>query len=162
MPEGREIHVVREPAHSSVEGPIDRAKEEATSLRVLFRQLAEDATTLMREEVRLAKLEIRQEARAISADLVKVAVALGLALLGALALTAFLILVIGLLLDEAFWAGALIVGALFLLIGGVLARNAMKDLKHRSFKPEDTIETLREDKRWAKHEAHEAKREIRS
>jgi uncharacterized membrane protein YqjE len=162
MPAEREMHVVAQPSDGAAGGPLDRAKEEAASLKVLFRQLGEDATTLVREEVRLAKLEIRREARAITVDLVKVTIALGLALLGALALTAFLILVVGQLLDEAFWAGALIVGALFLLIGGILARNAIKDLKNRSLAPEDTIETLREDKQWAKREAREFKQEIRS
>ncbi|HET7275718.1 MAG TPA: phage holin family protein [Longimicrobiaceae bacterium] len=137
-------------------GPVDRAKDEANSLKVLFRRLADDATTLMREEMALAKLEMRREARAITADLVKVGVALGLALLGALAMTAFLILVIGTLLD-AFWAGALIVGAVFLIIGGLMARNATNDLANRSLKPEDTVETLRDDKRWAKRELQDLK-----
>ena len=43
-------------------------------------------------------------------------------------------------------AGALIVGAIFFLIGGILARNAIRGLKNRSLAPKDTIETLREDK----------------
>jgi uncharacterized membrane protein YqjE len=161
----REIPVVPEHAHGPprhARGPIDRAKEEASSLKVLFRQFGEDASTLVQEEITLAKLEMRREARAITTDLVKVGIALGIALLGALAFTAFLILVVGQLLDEAFWAGALIVSALFLLIGGLLARNAMKDLKKRNLKPEDTVETLREDKRWAKQEAQEFKREFSS
>ncbi len=147
---------------SDAGGPIERARDEATTLKTLFRELGEDASTLVQEEIALAKLEMRRETRAIAADAAKVGIALGLAWLGALALTAFLILVLGQLLGELFWASALIVGVAFLLIGGILARNAMSDLKSRSLKPEDTMETLREDKRWAKQEAQEFKRDIRS
>lgn len=145
------------PQHA--EGPIDRAKDEVQTLKTLFRQLGDDATTLVQEEIALAKLEMRKEGRAIAADAVKVAIALSLAWMGGLALTAFLIIAIGGLLDS-YWAGALIVGAVFLLIGGVMAKGAVNDLKTRSLKPEDTVATLREDKRWAKQEAQDFKREM--
>lgn len=145
---------------AAVHGPVDRAREEAHSLGVLFRRLGDDATTLVREEVALARLEIRREAKAITSDLVQVAAAVGLAALGALALTAFLILLLGELLDS-YWAGALIVGALFLIVGGLWARSAAKDLGEHAHLPEQTVDTLREDARWAKHEAQEFKREVK-
>lgn len=144
----------------AVHGPVDRAREEAHSLGLLFRRLGDDATTLVREEVALARLEIRREARAITSDLVQVGAALTVALLGALALTAFLILLLGDLLDS-YWAGALIVGALFLIGGGLWARSAAKDLSEHAHLPEQTVDTLREDARWAKHEAREFKREVK-
>lgn len=146
--------------HRDVHGPIDRAREEANTLGVLFRQLGDDATTLVREEVALAKLELRREARAITSDLVQAAAALGLALVGTLALTAFLIILLGNLLDEQYWASSLIVGALFLIAGAMWARSATKDLKSHVHPPMDTMETLREDGQWAKHEAQEFKREV--
>lgn len=132
------------------------------SMGDLLRQLANESGDLMRQEVNLAKLEMKETASQMAQDGVKLGVALGLAAVGGLALTAFLILVIGNLLDGAYWAGALIVGALFLLIGGLLARNAINDLKKQDLKPEETIETLREDKRWLQDEASDFKRQALS
>jgi hypothetical protein len=83
----------------------------------------------------------------------------GLALAGALALTAFLVILLGDLLDN-YWMGALLVGVVLLAIGGILARNAVADVKRRGLKPEQTIGSLREDARWAKQEAREVKREL--
>lgn len=125
-----------------------------------LRQLADDSLDLMRQELALAKLEMREMARDLASDGVRLAVALGIAGVGGLALTAFLILVIGNLLDGAFWAGALIVGAVFLLIGGILAYTAMRSLQKRTYKPDETIETLKEDRDFAKRESDEFRRDI--
>lgn len=159
----REIHITprerRGHPPGEAYGPVSRAKDEASSLGVLFRQLGEDASVLVREEVALAKLELRREARAVGSDLAQVGAALFLLLLGAMAFTAFLILVVGLLVG-AFWAGALIVSAILLIGGGLWARSAVQDLKERSMAPEATISTLRDDARWGKHESEEFKREV--
>lgn len=132
------------------------------SLGELFRDLADESVELMREEVTLAKLEMKQTATALTKDVVKVVVAASIAAVGGLALVAALIMVLGEILGDAYWAGALIVGALFLLIGGIMAKSAISDMKQRDLKPDETIETLREDKRWAKTEAREFKREVTS
>lgn len=136
-----------------------RGMEEA-SFGELLRKLADDSADLIRQEAELVKLEMKEAARAITMDLVKIGVALGIAGVGGLALTAFLILVLGNLLDGAYWASSLIVGGVFLLIGGLLAYSGIKDLKKRSFKPEETIETLKEDRDWAKREAQELRRDL--
>ncbi len=143
-------------------GPVHRAREEASSLKVLLRQLGEDRQPRAVHGEPGAQGEMRREARAIASDLVQAAAALGMAMLGAFALTAFLILVVGQLLGDAFWAGALIVGGLFLVIGGLWARSALAGLKEHDLKPRQTMETLREDQRWAKQEARDFKREVSS
>jgi uncharacterized membrane protein YqjE len=127
----------------------------------LFRQLAEDATTLIRQEVALGKAEIRETARELGRDAAKVGVAAALALLGALAATAFLIVALGDLLDN-YWLSSLIVAVVFLSIGGILGRNAIKDVKSRDMKPARTIQTLQADAQWAKSEVAEVKREWKS
>jgi len=143
-------------------GPrFDGGWEEETPVGELFRQLADDATTLIRQEVALGKAELRETARALGRDATKFGVAAALGLLGALAATAFLIVGLGALLGN-YWLSSLIVAVVLLGIAAILGRNAMSDLKAREMKPARTIETLRADARWAKQEAAEVKREWKS
>lgn len=136
----------------------DPAPAEPPSLGELFRRLTTDTTELVRQEISLARAEVRQVGGTLARDGAKLGVAVGLALCGALALTAFLVLALGDLLDNH-WLGALIVGLVLVAIGGVLARNAVADAK-RGMVPEQTIASLREDAAWAKQETREVKREL--
>ena len=101
------------------------------------------------------------EAVAKYGDAAKVGVAAALAFLGALAATAFLIVLLGELLDN-YWLSSLIVAVVFLAIGAIMGKNAMNDLKSREVKPKRTIETLQADAQWAKREVAEVKREWKS
>lgn len=140
-------------------GPTYREREGFTDL---LRELADQSASLVRQEVNLARLEMKEAASALTKDAVRLGIAAGLALAGALALTAFLVLVIGNILDGAYWAGALIVGVVFLLVGGLMARSAANDMKEIDVKPHETIETLNEDKRWLQREARDFRREAMS
>jgi Putative Actinobacterial Holin-X, holin superfamily III len=122
--------------------------------------LGTDTGTLIRAEAALAKAEARETAARVGRDAAKVAVAAGLALVGVLALTAFLILGLGTLLGGAWWLSALIVGAATLGIGGMLVGNAVRDLKSHSLAPQQTIETLKEDKDWAARQVRNVKQEL--
>ena len=125
----------------------------------LFRQLAQDSATLVRQEVALAKAEIRDNVKSVARHGAMVAVGGVLALVGTMVLILFLVLLLGDALGE-YWLGALIVGALFLIIGGVLAMKAMKSLKQDSMAPEQTIQTLKEDKQWLQSEMKQARRDL--
>jgi uncharacterized membrane protein YqjE len=129
------------------------------SLGELLRRLTTDTGELVRQEVTLAKTELKEAGATLARDGAKLGVAVGLALAGVLALTAFAILALGNLLDNH-WLAALIVGLLFLAVGGVLAKSAVDDVKRRGLAPQETMASLREDAAWAKHEAREVKREI--
>jgi len=149
----------RDGYHGDVRGPVTRAKEEAGTVGVLLRQLGDDLVGIVQDEIALAKLEVKNELRGVGADFAKIGIAAGLALLGAQALTAFLIIALGVLIGS-FWAAAFIVGALFLIVAGVLGKTAADSLKERNPVPEATIDTLQEDARWAQREAQEFKREV--
>lgn len=129
------------------------------SLGELVKQLTTDTGELVRQEMTLAKAEVREAGATLARDGTKIGIAVGLALAGFLAITAFLIAALGDALDN-YWLAALIVGVLFLAVGGVLAKNAINDVKRRGVMPTKTVETLREDAAWAKREAQEVKREI--
>jgi len=152
-----EIHVTRTTTTGPQggTGPVDHE----AGLGELFKQLAQDSATLVRQEMALAKAEMTQNLKAAARDATMVAIGGGVALLGLLVLILFLVLVIGDALNE-YWAGALIVGLLFLIIGGVLAMGALKRLKHDSLTPARTIDTLKEDKQWAQSEINQVRRDL--
>lgn len=129
------------------------------ALGELLKQLAQDSATLVRQELTLAKAEMRQNLKTAARDATMVAVGAVLALLGGLVLVAFLVIALGDALNE-YWLGALIVGALFVLVGGILAMRSLKKLKTDGLAPEQTIETLKEDKQWAQSEIRQARRDL--
>ena len=133
---------------------------EQPSLADLFRRLTADAGGLVREEVNLLRAELKQAGSTLAKDGQKIGIAVGLALLGAFALTAFLIILLGQLLGGNYWLSALIVGAVFLGVGAFLAVSAVNDVKARGIMPQQTIASLKEDVAWGKQETREVKREL--
>ena len=129
------------------------------SLGELFKQLAQDSATLVKQEVALAKVEMRENLKSATKDAAMIAVGGGLLLVGLLVLTAFLVAALGDLLDS-YWLGALIVGLVFAVVGGLLAKKNLDRLKHDVHGPDQTIQTLKEDKRWLQSEIQQAKKEL--
>lgn len=133
--------------------------EEEQAIGPLFRQLSADAGQLVRQEIALGKAELREAATGLIRDGAKIGVAAAFGLLAAIALTAFLIIGIGDLIDN-YWLSALGVCVLYLIIAAILAKSAINGISSRDLKPTRTIETLREDAEWAKREVDEVKREL--
>ncbi len=130
------------------------------SIGDLLKSLTSDTSDLLRNEVALAKAEMREMGRGVAADAARMGVAAGMALVGALSLGAFLVIALGNLLGGAYWLSSLIVGVVFVGVGAVLGKGAADRMKDRGFKPERTIETLRDDKRWASQQARELRRDL--
>ena len=57
---------------------------EEPPLRELFRQLSDDANRLVRQEVELGKVELRESAKGLAKDATKIGTAVGMGLLGAM------------------------------------------------------------------------------
>lgn len=153
--EEREIRIDRARSARFNGGP-----REEPPIGELFKELSTDATTLVRQEVALAKAELRQTAKQLGRDAAKVGAAAVLAWFGAMAGVAFLILALGALLDS-YWLSALIVAVVFLGIAAILAKNAKEDMQKAELKPVRTMETLQEDKAWAKREIRDLKQDMR-
>jgi len=136
-----------------------RAPAAEPQLGDLFRQLAQDSATLVRQEMALAKAELRENVKSVARDTAKIAVGAVLAGVGALVLVGFLVLLLGDAIGK-YWAGALIVGILLVAIGGFLAMSAMKRLKQDSITPEQTLQTLKEDKQWLQSEMKQVRRDL--
>ena len=127
----------------------------------LLKRFGQDAGTLVKQEITLAKLELRESARSLAKDAGKIGVAAGLALFGGIALLAFVIMGLGDLIDN-YWLSALIVSVLLLGAAAVLLRGAMGRMKRNSLAPQETIATLKEDQRWAKREVQDLKQSLKS
>jgi uncharacterized membrane protein YqjE len=126
------------------------------SVGELLKQLANETSTLMRQELELAKAELREKAGKAGPGFGMWGAAGGMALLALGSLTAFLILA----LDGAMpnWLAALIVALVYAAIAGLLyLRGKRKVDEAGSPVPEQTIETLKEDVQWAKHPTTSAK-----
>lgn len=127
----------------------------------LLRRLSDDATRLVRQEIALAKVEVRESVTVMGRNAAKVGIAAGVALLGALAAVAFLIIGLGDLIDN-YWLSALIVSAVLLGIAAVMGKSAMSGFRNHDMKPAQTIDTLRDDADWARQEIATVKQEWRS
>lgn len=114
----------------------------------LFGELSQEMSTLVRQEVQLAKAEMSQKASRVGKDLGFLAVGGAVAYAGFLALLAAAILALALILPG--WAAALIVGVVVAAIGFFLVRKGLKDLKQTDPAPRETLQTMKEDVQWAK------------
>jgi uncharacterized membrane protein YqjE len=118
------------------------------SLGELFSELSRQTSTLIRQEVALAKVEMKQKGAEVGKDVGMMAAGGALAYAGLLALIATVIIVLAEFIP--WWLSALIVSLVVLGVGGMLIQRGMSALKQTSMAPEQTIETLKEDKEWAK------------
>jgi MFS family permease len=123
----------------------------------LFKQLSEETSTLIRQELELARAELREKGREAGKGAGFLGGAGLLGLLAAGALTACLIL----LLDKAVavWVAALIVAVVYGAIAGILALRGKERVQAATPPaPEQTVETVKEDVEWAKTRARSATR----
>jgi hypothetical protein len=131
--------------------PADRAATDPadTSVGELIGNISDDLSRLFRQEVELAKAELKQEA----AKAGKAAGMLGGAgfagYLAVVLLSFALVFALGNVMDLG-WA-ALIVAAIWAVIGAVLYANGRKKLKTVDPVPHRTVDTIKEDAQWMKN-----------
>ena len=120
------------------------------SIGELFGQLTQDLGLLVRQEAQLAKTEVQAKVARATSDMVSLATGGVVALIGALALTAAVIL---LLVDPVGlkpWLAALLVGGAMAGIGYVMLKGGLRDLKKIDPAPRRTVESIKEDIQLAK------------
>ena len=127
------------------------------SLAGLIRELRDETTTLVRQEVKLAKAEMSEKTSRLARN------ALYVALGGLIAYSALVVLLLavrdlltvalvnaGVSSDVALWLSPLIVGVVVGLVGWAMIVKGKKALANGGLAPSKTLETLRDDKEWAK------------
>ena len=121
------------------------------SLGDLFSDLSRETTTLVRQEVQLAKAELTQSATEVARGIGMLVAGGAVAYAGLL----FLLLAIVFGLIQAgwdAWLSALVVGLVVVAIGAILVLRARESLKPANLAPRRTVETLKEDQEWAKEQ----------
>jgi uncharacterized membrane protein YqjE len=123
----------------------------------LLKRFSQEMSTLVRQEVALAKAEVAQKAKDARTGATLLGAAAGAALIAVASLTAFVILLIAVALPA--WAAALIVAAATAAAAALLARHGIRKLAEAAPPvPEQTIETVKEDVEWLKSRTGSASR----
>jgi hypothetical protein len=123
----------------------------------LLKQLSQETTTLVRQELELAKAEMAQKGKqaGVGAGMFGGSGASALLGLGALTAAAIAALDTGI----ALWLAALILALLWLAVAGVLAVTGKGKVQQATPPvPEQTQESVKEDVRWAKNQARSARK----
>jgi hypothetical protein len=136
------------------------------SVADLLRDLSGETVHLVRQELELARAEMREKAEVYQRSAMTLGV--GAALLLAALLTGLWALNTGLTallaqsmdLEIAVWLSPLILAVVLGAMGWGMIGAAKKRMKDEGLMPRQTTTALRDDKRWAQRKAHEIKEEI--
>jgi uncharacterized membrane protein YqjE len=128
---------------------MQRARDDR-SLGELFANLSRETTTLVRQEVELAKTEMTQKASRVLKNVGFLAIGGAVAYAGLLAIIAAVIILLAAILP--WWLSALLVGIVIAAIGGFLIWKGLDALKKEDLVPRETLESLKEDQEWAKEQ----------
>jgi hypothetical protein len=133
----------------------------SNSIPVLLRELRDETTTLLRQEVTLAKAEMKENVSRMGSHAAQIAVG------GFVAYAGIIVLLIGIGhllaalliragLDErvAQWLAPSIVGLIVAIIGWMMLSKAKHAFSHDDLAPRKTIDSLRENKQWAQSKLH--------
>ena len=131
-------------------------RKDDRSLGQLLKELTHETSTLLKQEVDLAKTEMSEKASRVGTNLGSVAVGGAVALLGAIGLLLAVIYGLGAILNNflspetASWLAPLIVGGILAAVGYSMIKKALDVLKRESLTPQKTTQSLQENKEWLK------------
>jgi len=120
------------------------------SIGSLFTDLTEDMAKLVRQEIELARVETMQKVNRGMRSIIMMAAG------GFVAYAGFILLLIavGIVLANIMplWLSMLIVGVVVLIVGSILIGSGRSSLSNMTVVPENTVESIKEDARWAKEQ----------
>ena len=139
----------------------------------LLKDLRDETTTLVRQEIALAKTELSEKAAVYGTNAGKIAAGAALAFAAVVALVVmlaiavyFLIVAIGDGEDWSHWVGGLLGGLgvplLALAGGGLLIKQAIDEISRTSPVPEQTIASVKQDARSVGRDIQEFKQKVTS
>jgi uncharacterized membrane protein YqjE len=118
------------------------------SIGGLIRGILNDLRTLIREEIALARVEIREQAGRARAAAMSFGIAVAALAFGGIFLLVAIALGIAYLLNWPAWGGFLVMAALLSLIGFFTLSAGRKRLAQVHAVPEATVSTLKENSAW--------------
>jgi hypothetical protein len=122
--------------------------KEERSLGDLFSELMSETSTLVRQEVALAQVELTNKATKVGKNVGYLVVG------GAVGYAALLVVLAGVVVILAnfipLWAAALVVGAIVGVVAFMLVTSALAELRKADPVPRETVESIKEDAKWLK------------
>lgn len=128
----------------------ERERESETSLATLLSGIVADAQELVRQEIALARQEVREEISTAKDAGIKLGIAGAVLAIGGLLLVLTLAQGLADLLNWPAWAGYGLVGLVLAIVGYFLLSAAQKRMSEIHPVPEKTVETLKENVEWLK------------
>jgi len=125
-------------------------QKDERSLGDLFSELAAETGTLVRQEVALAQAEISTKATRVGKQVGYLAVGGAIGYAAMLAIMAGIIIALSHFIPA--WAAALLVGAVVGIVSFFLISSAISRLKNTNLKPEESVESIKEDAQWLKNQ----------
>ena len=121
---------------------------EERPLGELFSDLVNETTTLVRNEVALAKVELTQKATTVGRNIGSLVIGGAIGYAALLAICAAAILLLSTVMPA--WLAAVIVGVIVAAISWMLISKAITTLRNMELKPQETVESIKEDAQWIK------------
>ncbi|HEY0007213.1 MAG TPA: phage holin family protein [Tepidisphaeraceae bacterium] len=154
MTDQPDVYIDRDP-NNVVTGtePMDAPGRER-SIGELLKELRNESSVLVRQELALAKAEISEKATKAARNAAYIGAGAFLAYTALtfllLAVTALLYVILRLMGAEThgLWIAPLIVGLVLGIVGYVLIQKGISTFKEQSLVPEKTTQSLKEDKQW--------------
>jgi hypothetical protein len=125
-------------------------QKDERSLGELFSELAAETGTLVRQEVALAQAEVTAKATVVGKNVGYLAVG------GAVGYAAMLSILAGVVIGLSYfmpaWIAAILVGLLVGAVAFFVISSALEELKNTNLKPEESVESIKEDAQWLKNQ----------
>ena len=118
----------------------------------LIRSLGDDSKRLVRDEMRLAKLEMRESMSMAAKGSMWLGIAFGVGVVALVALTVLLSAAFGRVFGGNYWAGALITGAIELIVAAVLIKRGVSSFTEADYTLEETREEAKKTAQWVSTE----------
>ena len=122
------------------------------SLGELFGEMSSNLSTLIRKEMELARVELKDEARRAGKAGGMLGGAAFVGYLAVLLLSFALAWGLNDAFDNSGWLGFVIVGLVYGAVAAVLLAQGRNKLKEINPVPEQTVDTLKEDVQWVKEQ----------
>ena len=132
-----------------------------SSISGLLRELRDETTTLLRQEVALARSELKENVSRTTSHALHIAIGGFVAYAGIIVLLIGIGHLLGAVLIKAGldpqvapWLAPTVVGLLVAIIGWIMLSKAKHAMAHDDLAPRETIDSLRDDKQWARSKLH--------
>lgn len=120
------------------------------SIGSLFTDLTDDMGRLVRQEIELARIETMQKINQTLRSIILMVAGGLVAYAGFITLLIAVAILLGQIMP--YWLSTLLVGVVGLIVGAILIGSGRSTLTNMTVVPENTVESIKEDARWAKEQ----------